>query len=48
MLIFNDYEAFEQIYDPNPQLVKSSYRYAAVSASHTPNLAAENILTKPM
>jgi hypothetical protein len=42
MLIFNDYEAFEQIYGPNPQLVKSSYRYAAVSASHTPNLVTEN------
>jgi hypothetical protein len=42
MLIFNDYEAFEQIYGPNPQLVKDSYRYAAVSASHTPNLVTEN------
>jgi hypothetical protein len=42
MLIFNDYETFEQIYGPNPQLVKDSYRYAAVSASHTPNLVTEN------
>jgi hypothetical protein len=42
MLIFNDYEAVEQIYGPNPQLVKNSYRYAAVSASHTPNLVTEN------
>jgi hypothetical protein len=42
MLIFNGYEAVEQIYGPNQQLVKDSYRYAAVSASHTPNLVTEN------
>jgi hypothetical protein len=41
MLIFNDYDAFKQIYGPNPNLIKSS-RYAAVSASHTPNLVTDN------
>jgi len=41
MLIYNDYDAFKQIYGPNPRLLKSS-RYAAVSASHTANLVTEN------
>lgn len=41
MLVFNDYDAFKQIYGPNPQLLKSS-RYAAVSASHTPNSVTDN------
>jgi hypothetical protein len=41
MIVFNEYESFKQIYAPNPNLVKST-RYAAVSASHTPNLVSSN------
>jgi len=41
MVIFNDYDAYKQIYGPNPQLLKSP-RYAAVSASHTPNSVTDN------
>lgn len=41
MVIFNEFDAFRQVYGPNPNLLKST-RYAAVSASHTPNLVSEN------
>lgn len=41
MVIFNELDSFKQIYGPNPNLVKST-RYAAVSASHTPNLVSDN------
>ena len=41
MIVFNEHEYFKQVYAPNPNLVKST-RYAAVSASHTPNLVSSN------
>jgi hypothetical protein len=41
MVIFNELDSFKQIYGPNPNLVKTT-RYAAVSASHTPNLVSDN------
>lgn len=41
MIVFNEYESFKQICVPNPNPVKTT-RYAAVNASHTPNLVSSN------